>query len=378
MNPGGVAELVRGSPALLPRRIVTLAEESAGCRVAVYVVDLDGSVLSRLVGDESHFPESISAPIGVGPEIAEAQLEKLRRICDSRLPESALVAMVVGGRATGALLCERAPERDLTQLAGDAAIALELTGGYTDVVHATRRRKEIRPAAEIQADLLPPRLASLESADLACGILPSYDVAGDFFDYAANEDGLWLCVADAMGKGNEAAALSSLAVGALRSARRGGSTLEQTAALVDATVTSTGSSVRFLTAVLAHWHAASSRFRWLNAGHPPPVLLRADGSYEELVGSGTYPLGLSEHERDFRVNERRLGAGERVLVYTDGVTERRYPDGGLLGVEGLAPALRGGAEVPAAIVIRELQDAVLNASPAPLRDDATLLLLAPR
>ena len=104
---------------------------------------------------------------------------------------------------------------------------------------------------------------------------------------------------------------------------------------------------------------------------------RADGSYEELEGSGTYPLGLSEHERDFRVNERRLAAGERVLLYTDGVTERRYPDGTMLGLEGLASTLRGSAEVPAAIVIRDLQDAVLDASPAPLRDDATTLLLAP-
>ena len=363
---------------MLPRRIATLAQESADCRVAVYVVDIDGSMLSRLVGDEARFPESIHAPIGVGPEIAEAQLDTLQRICESRLPGSVLVAMVVGGRATGALLCERAPTRDLTRFANDAAIALELTGGYTDVVHATRRRKEIRPAAEIQADLLPPRLARLESAEIACGVLPSYDVAGDFFDYAANEDGLWLCVADAVGKGNEAAALSSLAVGALRAGRRGGSTLEQTAALVDTTVASADSSLRFLTTVLAHWHAASSRFRWLNAGHPPPLLLRADGSYEELEGSGTYPLGLSLYERDFRVNERRLGAGERVLLYTDGVTERRYPDGAMLGLEGLASTLRASAEVPAAIVIRELQDAVLDASPAPLRDDATMLLLAPR
>ena len=363
---------------MLPRRIATLAEELAGCRVAVYVVDIDGSQLTRLVGDESHFPESIHAPIGVGPEIAEAQLDELQRICNSRLPASVLIAMVVGGRATGALLCERAPARDLAPLARNAAIAMELMGGYTDVVHATRRRKEIRPAAEIQADLLPPRLARLEGAELACGILPSYDVAGDFFDYAANEDGLWLCVADAIGKGNEAAALASLAVGALRAARRGGSTLEQTAALVDTTLAAASPRVRFLTAVVAHWHAASSRFRWVNAGHPAPLLLRPDGSNEELVGARTYPLGLAESERDFRVNERRLRAGDRVLIYTDGVTERRNPDGTLVGLEGLAATLRATAEAPAAIVIREVQDAVLDASPAPLRDDATTLLLAPQ
>src|SRR4029079_15120193 len=105
----------------------------------------------------------------------------------------------------------------------------------------------IQPAAEIQQDLLPPRLAVFDGDEIAGGVLPGYDVAGDFFDYAANADGLWLCVADAMGKGNDAAAVASLAVGALRAARRGGANLEQAAALVHRTVAAAGpEDVRFL------------------------------------------------------------------------------------------------------------------------------------
>ena len=219
----------------------------------------------------------------------------------------------------------------------------------------------------------------VDGDELAGGVLPGYDVAGDFFDYAANADGVWLCVADAMGKGNDAAALSSLAVGALRAARRGGATLEQAAGIVDRTVAATGSEqVRFLTAILARWRPDTSTLQWVAAGHPPPLLLHVDGSAEELTGAGTYPLGLLDGERTFTTNRRRLRRGERLLLYSDGVTERRRSDGTLLGLEGLLAVLRSGPATSAAEIVRRLHDAVIDASPTPLRDDATMLLLAPR
>jgi serine phosphatase RsbU (regulator of sigma subunit) len=372
------AGLLHASPAALPGRIAASAEAAAGCKVGVYVIDIDGSCLIRLGADDAVFPERIKAPIGVGPEIALEQLPTLEQICASRLPSSAVAAMIVRDRAIGALVCEREPDRDLRPLAGQAAIALELTSGYTDVLHAARRRKEIQPAAEIQQDLLPPRLAVFDGDELAGGVLPGYDLAGDFFDYASNADGLWLCVADAMGKGNDAAALSSLAVGALRAARRGGANLEQAAGIVHRTVAATGSEeVRFLTAVLAQWHADTSTFQWISAGHPPPLLLRADGAVEELTGAGTFPLGVPDDVRTFTTNRRRLGRGERLLLYSDGVTERRRTDGTFLGLEGLLSFLRTARATSAAEIVRGLHDVVLGASPKPLRDDATMLLLAP-
>jgi hypothetical protein len=370
-------DLLRESPVALPGRIAVAAEEVAGCRVGVYVIDIDGSCLIRLAGDDGVFPERVMAPVGVGPEIALERLPALQEICASRLPASVAVAMVARDRATGVLVCERRPCGDLRRVAEVAALALELTSGYTDVVHAVRRRKEIQPAAEIQQNLLPPRLAVLDGDELAGGVLPGYDVAGDFFDYAANADGLWLCVADAMGKGNEAAALSSLAVGALRAARRGGATLEQAAGILDQTVAATGAEVRFLTAVLAQWHTATSSFQWIAAGHPPPLLLHVDGSIEELTGARTHPLGLLGGERTFITNQRRVGRGERLLLYSDGVTERRRTDGTLLGLDGLSSIVGSAPGASAAEIVRGLHDAVIDASPKPLRDDATVLLLAP-
>ena len=135
--------------------------------------------------------------------------------------------------------------------------------------------------------------------------------------------------------------------------------------------------VRFLTAILGQWDRGTRVFRWISAGHPPPLLLRADGSAEELEGAGTYPLGLFEGTREFETAERRLEPGERLLLYSDGLTERKRADSTRIGLEGLLPVLYEHRAASAAQVVRALQAAVSDASPKPLRDDATVLLLAP-
>jgi hypothetical protein len=73
-----------------------------------------------------------------------------------------------------------------------AAAALALANGYTDVFETTRRRKETSPAAEIQQNLLPPRIARISGGILAGNVLPGYEIGGDWFDYIENADGAWV------------------------------------------------------------------------------------------------------------------------------------------------------------------------------------------
>ena len=222
-----VGELLGASlPHLVPERVVEVASARAGCPVAAYVLDVEGSFALRLAGDVDRFPERIRAPVGVGPEIIPEALPQLRQLVIDRVGPCMLWPMIVRDRVMGFLLARDRLAVDLGAFGGQAGLALELISGYTDALHAVRRRKDTQPAAEIQQNLLPPRLARVDRADVAGGVLPGYDVGGDFFDYAANADGLWLVVADATGKGNSAAALSSLAIGALRAARRAGAGLE--------------------------------------------------------------------------------------------------------------------------------------------------------
>jgi Stage II sporulation protein E (SpoIIE) len=363
-------------PHLVPERVVEVASARAGCPVAAYVLDLEGSFALRLAGDVDRFPERIRAPVGVGPEIIPEALPQLRELVIDRIGPCVLWPMVVRDRVMGFLLARGRPAVDLGSFGGQAGLALELASGYTDALHAVRRRKDTQPAAEIQQNLLPPRLASVDRADVAGGVLPGYDVGGDFFDYAANADGLWLVVADATGKGNSAAALSSLAIGALRAARRAGGGLQEAALLCDEAVLSLDMGL-YLTAVLGSWDPNAYRLRWINCGHPTPLVLRADGRVDELDGERTYPLGIRFSERVFPVLSAVVGPGDRLLMYSDGVSERRTADGGRIDDRGLHTILTELGPRSAATTVRGLQDAVINASLEPLRDDATLLVIAP-
>jgi serine phosphatase RsbU (regulator of sigma subunit) len=364
-------------PHLLPELIVEVASTRVGCPVAAYVLDVEGSFALRLAGSPDRFPARIRAPVGVGPEVIPDAVEQLRHLVADLLGPNTLWPLVVRDRVMGFLLARDQPDKDLTALADQAALALELISGYTDVIDAVRRRKNTQPAAEIQQNLLPPRLARVSGADVAGGVLPGYDVGGDFFDYASNADGLWMTVADATGKGNLASAVSSLAVGALRAARRAGAGLQETARLTDDAILSLQVKP-CLTAVLGSWDPVTYLFRWINCGHPRPMLLRADGSVEELQGDHTYPLGLRLGERRFPVLSSPVGPGERLLLYSDGVTERRATSGHRIGENGLRTILAEVGQSSAAMTVRKIQDAVLAASEDPLRDDATLLVIAPR
>ena len=370
-------ELLRASlPHLVPERVVEVAAAHAGCPVAAYVLDLEGSFALRLAGDAERFPERIRAPVGVGPEIILEALPRLRELVIDCVGPSTLWPMLVRDRVMGFLLARDRPAVDLDALAGQAGLALELASGYTDTLHAVRRRKDTQPAAEIQQNLLPPRLARVNRADVAGGVLPGYDVGGDFFDYAGNADGLWVVVADATGKGNSAAALSSLAVGALRAARRAGAGLEEAARLTDEAIMALDMQL-YLTAVIGSWDADAYRLRWINCGHPTPLILCADGRIRELDGARTYPLGIRLSERRFPVLSAVVGPGDRLLLYSDGVSERRTADGGRIGEDGLHRILAELGPRSAAMTVRGLQDAVVSASPQPLRDDATMLVIAP-
>ena len=363
-------------PHLVPERVVEVASAQADCPVAAYLFDVEGSFAVRLAGNVESFPERIHAPVGVGPEVIPEALPHLRRLVSDRVGPSTLWPMMVRDRVMGFLLARDRPAIDLAAFAGQAGLELELASGYTDALHAVRRRKDTQPAAEIQQNLLPPRLARVNRADIAGSVLPGYDVGGDFFDYAGNADGLWLAVADATGKGNSAAALSSLAIGALRAARRAGAGLQEAARLADEAILTLDLQL-YLTAVLGSWDAVEHRLRWINCGHPTPLIVRADGRVEELEGERTYPLGIRFPERAFPVLTASVRPGERLVLYSDGVTERRTADGGRIGEDGLRAILNELGARSAAGTVRGLQDAVIEASPEALRDDATLLVIAP-
>ena len=374
---GAAATILRQVPPhLVADTIASEASRIAGAPVALYVADLDGSSLRRLAGSHE-LPRRLEFSGAIGPEIPEEQFGQLERTLRSRLLGSVALPLPVYGRTVAVLVVRRSPQGSLEDIAIEGAIALEVASRHTDTLEAARRGRRPTAAAEAQHDMLPPRFARLEGAELAGTVLPAYDVGGDWFDHAENPDGTWLALADAVGKGAESTALSAIALGALRAARRDGATIEDAALAMHRAIYDMPEDAAFVTAVIAHWHGPSSMLTLLTCGHSPPLLQRADGSLEELADTPTLPLGIFDHNRTFRASSHRLLEGERLLIYSDGVPERRTAVGGFFGHERIARALMDATPGSAAAAVSAIEQAIIGASPDPLRDDATVLVLAP-
>jgi AcrR family transcriptional regulator len=363
-------------PHLFPEQFVSEARRVSGGPVALYVLDIDGSHLLRLAGPEE-FPARLGAPLALGAEMAEDGIPELTASLQSELPGVTIAPMWLRGRSIGLLLALRAPEREpLIELGRLGAAAMELAGGYTDVIDAARRRKETHAAAELQQSLLPPRIARMGGGEVAGSVLPSYEVGGDWFDYVENRDGAWLAIADAAGKGATAGALGGIALAALRAARRSDQSLEDAVQTMHEVVHDVGRPEFFVTAIVARWHAVYSVFSWINCGHPPPLVLRADDGIEQLMTEPALPLGLFEKERRFTRHQRRLEDGERLILHSDGITARRTPRG-LFGLDGIERAVRAAPSRSATAIAKAIQEAVMSAAVDPLQDDAVIIVLAP-
>jgi serine phosphatase RsbU (regulator of sigma subunit) len=362
-------------PHLVPDQLVAEARRAAGVAIALYVVDIDGSQLLRLAGSEE-FPEHILGPPALGPEIVPEGLPSFQERLHHQLPGCFVEPLWLRGRVTALLVCVGTPLGDLSDIARQGAAALELANDYTDYIEATRRRKPTTPAAEVQQHLFPPRIARIAGGQLAGGLLPSYEVGGDWFDFVENRDGAWLAIADAAGTGPTAAGLGAAALGALRAARRSGKDLEDALASVHETVRRLDNDDFYITAIFARWRAVTAILTWVNCGHPPGYLVDADGNLSALDAPQHRPLGADVKKPKFKLTKRQLRSGERLILVTDGIIERRMEGGGTFGVDGLKEALERSDSTSAASTAMAIQQAVSECWREPLEDDATVVVMA--
>ncbi len=246
---------------------------------------------------------------------------------------------------------------------------------YSDVFSRLRRRKTLSLAAEMQWELLPPPTFGTERVVITGGLEPAYDVGGDSFDYAVNGDTADLLVIDSVGHGLPAAVLASVAISAYRHARRNMLDLPEIAAEVNAAVAGQFPGSQFATAVIARLDIDTGRLRWINAGHPEPLILRGSSLVQPPRCGPARPLGLQEDEPV--CCETRLEPGDRLLLYTDGITEARSPDGEFFGEQRLADfvlsASAAGDRAPE--TVRRLMRSVLAHQADQLQDDASIVVL---
>ena len=265
--------------------------------------------------------------------------------------------------------------RDLTGLAGELVMTKH---SYGDFFHLARRRKPLTVAAELLWQLLPPLTFGSEEVVITASFLPTGDLGGDAFDYGVDRDRSEVAIFDAMGHDLQAGLLATAAVAAYRNGRRNKLGMPETADHIHRTIATEFGANRFVTGILTSLDLATGRLCCCIAGHPPPLLLRQGRVVKALeggsgrVGTGM-PFGIGSCSEQFEV---QLEPGDRVLLYTDGVTEARDASGSLFGLDHLVDLVgRTAGGDPPPETMRRLMHAVEEHNEGPMRDDGTAVMI---
>jgi serine phosphatase RsbU (regulator of sigma subunit) len=237
---------------------------------------------------------------------------------------------------------------------------------FTDLFDWGQRSVPLSLEAELQHRLLPASYTCEGGQFTLAGWLETAgDVGGDTFDFSVERDTLHLSITDAMGHTLNAAVLATVFVGALRNARRRGVDLAQQTQLANEALYGFGDDSDFVTGQVVRVDHASGLARFVNAGHPSPILIR-EGRAETVKLAPGLPFGISL-DYDYAVQELKLEAGDRLVFLTDGILERNAAE--VNAVE----LLRQTRDLHAREAVQALTQAVVDACGGVLRDDATVL-----
>lgn len=365
--------------ALGSRSLVLFVQRPDGRRLVAHAkVGLPDEVLGQL--------QLSPAPLATAPRVAELDTlalddeegDQLRRLRTAVVAPARRGGAVVGAVACGRKLDGTEPDADeldfLSAVADQLALAVSTLGPRRETI-------ELDQARTMQRSLLPDTLPQPPGAELAATWRPAREVAGDYYDAIDLGDGrVALCIGDVVGKGMPAALLMSSLQAAVRAVAAPDLEPRRVCEQVRRVVIQSLTGGRFVTFFYAVLDAPRRRLAYSNAGHAPPLRVRPDGSVERLEsGGGAFVRLLADTPLEGA--ELELAAGDRLVLYTDGVTEAQPPPVGgdpsgdaLFGEERLVELVRKADDEPAATTVERLVRAVEAHSAGAHADDLTLLV----
>ncbi len=293
-------------------------------------------------------------------------------VLEGLVPALVALPLIASGAVIGVLLLDfeqprrlDAGERDLLE-----AIAVQTAVGLE---RALLYEREHTVAQTLQQSLLPRGLPTVPGLDLAAELYAGaagVEVGGDFYDaFQIGEDAWGLAIGDVCGKGVDAAALTALSRHTVRAAAAEDHTPSGVLRALNRAVLADARTGQFLTAIFAR--IEGSTLTVACGGHPPPILLAADGRAKPLDTRGTL-LGVLD-DPDVSDLAVTLEPGDTLLLYTDGLTEAGAP-ARTLSTGDVAELLRGARADTAAETVRRCLARALELGGGVIRDDVAVLV----
>ena len=262
------------------------------------------------------------------------------------------------------------------------SLDFKFLGSVTDQIGAAMehlrvrgQEREFEEAREIQGGLLPKEIPQIGGHEIFGSWQPASAVGGDYFDIVRfSHSSIALCIADVAGKGMPAALLMSNLQAAVKAFASEWMQPRDIAVKVNRVICSNISANRFITFFYCLYNARNRKLLYTNAGHNAPVLLRRDGSHARLREGGAV-LGVFPRW-NYEQNEIELATGDRLVLFTDGVTEARTSSGEEFGDERLIGLLVRNRHLRAEELQQKVMGAVANFSGGEFQDDATLIVMS--
>jgi sigma-B regulation protein RsbU (phosphoserine phosphatase) len=302
----------------------------------------------------------------------------------SRVGIVAVVPMQIQNQVKGAVLLgeklrgaaySKADLEFLYSLANLAIISIENARLFREAIEKQRLEDELVIAREIQQGLLPAQLPVIPGFETAAINVSSKQVGGDYYDVVPiHNDQYIMVIGDVSGKGTPAALLMANVQASLRAfAPMGLSLSDATRRINDLTTSNTGQD-KFITFFWGSLNVATREFRYVNAGHNPPFLLRANGTIERLDIGGII-LGLMKTLTPYQEGSVILGSGDVVVMFTDGVSEAMNAHEEDFTEERLEEVLNTVRAMPPAEIIEQIQVALeVHTQGTAQSDDITMLV----
>ena len=363
---------------------------------AMYLVDRGTDVLEMVSelgypeGSESAFDLQVGQGIvgsvaKSGEPVIVPDVQRDARYVAARLSTRSEIAapLLVEGRVVGVFYLESDHEDAyheghlelLVAFAAQAALAVERARTARDRVERRRLEKELAIARDIQRSFLPAAPPRIPGFDLAGTSISHDQVGGDYYDFIAVSDTrLGLAIADVSGKGIPAALLMAGFRMSLLAEIRNEFAIRAVMRKVNLLLHESTERDRFVTTFYGLLDWRNGVLTFANAGHNPPLLVRADGTTEQLIEGGV-ALGVLE---DARYEERPLaiGHGDILVLYTDGVSEAEDERGEQFGPERIEQVVRAHTGHGARELTQDIVAAVLDwAGERGPGDDLTLLVV---
>ncbi len=368
-----------GLPSLVSRH----AAERGWPHVLIYVADLQEAVLSLLTGrgaDGGRVTGDLPAELPVDGT-APGRAFQLGVILPTSAKRDQWWVPVLNGAERVGLMRITSPEhdeaamQDMRELASLVALLLVTKRAASDAYARLVRRRRMNVSAEMEWRLMPPRTFASDRVVISALMEPAFEVSGDAFDYAVSDEVAHLCIFDAMGHDTAAGLTANLAVAACRNARRQGSTLVETAEGVEKALVEQFDYGSYATGILADLDIGTGVLTWLSRGHYPPVVIRGGRYTVPLECVPGPPMGQDLGAAG--LCREQLEPGDRLLLYTDGITEARNPEGEEFGLDRFTDFLiRHHADgLPVPETLRRLTRHHLEYHRGRLSDDATVMVL---